>query len=488
MRERKDVYKLPAGDQTLEWYAKAIAAMQTLPPSDPMGWTYQAAIHGIDPLPPAMAGYWAECQHSSSFFLPWHRMYILNFERIVAQHIANLGGPADWALPYWNYTISDSSTLALPPAFRNPTDPSGAPNPLFVPLRNPQANTGGQVLGSRDVDVTCLSASGTTSPGGFFGGAPPAHFGFVAGALELTPHNAVHRQVGATPGGWMADPDLAALDPIFWLHHSNIDRLWEVWLDCDPLHQNLSSAYWLSGVTFQFYDATGTPITMRSVDVLNLSAPQLDYKYSDATCPAAFKGSSPGVVAAAPVRPGAPVPPGPSVPGPVTMVSPMTAFQQELVGATVSAVHLGDQVSHVTLPTPVTPHAFRSALDKSAPPAIATTRQLVQRVTLHLEQVTSTDVAPTYDVFLNVPPAEDADKHADRFVARVAMFGIKQASDPRGLHGGGGQNFAFDISKLYHHLADSGEIDPKNLRVTFVPVSPIGKPEVTVGRISLYFA
>jgi hypothetical protein len=166
----------------------------------------------------------------------------------------------------------------------------------------------------------------------------------------------------------------------------------------------------------------------------------------------------------------------------------MTAIQHELVGATLSAVHLGDQIAHVTLPTPVTPHAFRSAVDKKAPLATATAQQLLQRVTLQLDQVTSADVAPTYDVFLNVPTGEDPNKHDDRFVARVAMFGVKQASDPHGLHGGGGQNFAFDITQLYHHLADLGEIDPKNLRVSFVPVSPIGKPQVTVGRISLYFA
>jgi tyrosinase len=168
MRERKDVYKLPPGDTTLECYAKAVETMQTLPTTDLMGWSYQAAIHGIDPLPPAMTGIWAQCQHSSSFFLPWHRMYILNFERIVAQHIVPLGGPADWALPYWNYTTSDPSTLALPPAFRDPTLPSGAPNPLFVRLRNPTANAGGPVLGPCDVALNCLSASGTTSPGGFF--------------------------------------------------------------------------------------------------------------------------------------------------------------------------------------------------------------------------------------------------------------------------------------------------------------------------------
>ena len=145
-------------------------------------------------------------------------------------------------------------------------------------------------------------------------------------------------------------------------------------------------------------------------------------------------------------------------------------------------------MADVTVPTPVTPHAFRSAIERRAIAATATARQLVQHVTLQLEQVTSSDVAPTYDVFLNVPPGQDPNKHEDRFVARVAMFGIRQASDPRGSHGGGGQNFAFDITKLYYHLADLGQIDPKELRVSFVPVSPIGIPSVTVGRVSLYFA
>jgi hypothetical protein len=28
----------------------------------------------------------------------------------------------------------------------------------------------------------------------------------------------------------MVRPETAAQDPIFWLHHANIDRLWERWL------------------------------------------------------------------------------------------------------------------------------------------------------------------------------------------------------------------------------------------------------------------
>jgi tyrosinase len=27
----------------------------------------------------------------------------------------------------------------------------------------------------------------------------------------------------------MSDPGIAALDPIFYLHHCNIDRMWAVW-------------------------------------------------------------------------------------------------------------------------------------------------------------------------------------------------------------------------------------------------------------------
>src|SRR5581483_4272837 len=45
LRIRRDVWKLPPGDTTLEWYGKAVAELQTRPISDPTSWRYQAAIH-----------------------------------------------------------------------------------------------------------------------------------------------------------------------------------------------------------------------------------------------------------------------------------------------------------------------------------------------------------------------------------------------------------------------------------------------------------
>lgn len=112
VRIRRNVYSLPTWDDTLLWCARAIAELQQRPLDDPTGWRYQAAIHDYDAeldelatpadTPPSQADqarYWRRCQHFTWFFLPWHRMYLLYFERIIAAAVVRLGGPPDWALP-----------------------------------------------------------------------------------------------------------------------------------------------------------------------------------------------------------------------------------------------------------------------------------------------------------------------------------------------------------------------------------------------------
>jgi tyrosinase len=91
----QDVNALPPGDKTLFWYEKAVGQMRMRATADPLSWDYQRAVHGTTMLPPAMTGFWAECQHGTSFFLPWHRMYLYYFERIVRQIIKDPGGPPD---------------------------------------------------------------------------------------------------------------------------------------------------------------------------------------------------------------------------------------------------------------------------------------------------------------------------------------------------------------------------------------------------------
>src|SRR5688500_15505156 len=104
-RTRRDAWRLPTWDPAFLWYAHAVREMQTRPIADPSSWAYQAAIHDFlgntphtPPLPPAQerTTFWRQCQHFCWFFLPWHRMYLLHFERIVAKTVFDLGGPADW--------------------------------------------------------------------------------------------------------------------------------------------------------------------------------------------------------------------------------------------------------------------------------------------------------------------------------------------------------------------------------------------------------
>ncbi|KAF3234581.1 hypothetical protein TWF192_001254 [Orbilia oligospora] len=56
-------------------------------------------------------------------------------------------------------------------------------------------------------------------------------FNFFSNALEKL-HNDVHMQVGGN--GIMGLISYAAFDPIFWLHHNNIDRLLAIWQAANP--------------------------------------------------------------------------------------------------------------------------------------------------------------------------------------------------------------------------------------------------------------
>jgi hypothetical protein len=126
VRIQEDVTKLTRWDDTLLWYAKAVASLRAKPLTDPTSWRYQAAIHAyrreLDPLAvdgealPSNADqsrFWGKCQHGGWYFLPWHRAYLACFEQIVRAEIVKLGGPDAWALPYWNYSDPDDPHALL---------------------------------------------------------------------------------------------------------------------------------------------------------------------------------------------------------------------------------------------------------------------------------------------------------------------------------------------------------------------------------------
>jgi Common central domain of tyrosinase/Polyphenol oxidase middle domain len=82
--------------------------------------------------------------------------------------------------------------------------------------------------------------------------------------LEQIPHDLVHDDIG----GLMGDPETAGYDPIFWFHHANIDRLWEVWRNTTPPQQNPTDSSWLK-FSFKFKDGSGNVQTLALRDVLD---------------------------------------------------------------------------------------------------------------------------------------------------------------------------------------------------------------------------
>jgi tyrosinase len=258
--------------------------MQSRPSTDPTSWIFQANIHGTydQPSNQQEAQSWNQCQHGSFFFFSWHRMYLYYFERILRA----ASGDPNLALPYWNYTddpnLPDPDRRQLPLAFRQPADPSS--NPLFVSQRAGPINSGTGYLAPGDVDYSAAFVytnfdapvgSGAAS----FGGPTRSNHSTSNddfGALESTPHNVVHGDIG----GLMNDPNLAARDPIFFLHHANIDRLWTRWLAQGGGRQDpLSNLVWMNTI-FTFYDENGQQVRLSGKDILD-TVSQLNYCYDD---------------------------------------------------------------------------------------------------------------------------------------------------------------------------------------------------------------
>jgi len=515
---RKNIWKLSAistWEPTILWYAKAVHVMMSRPATDPTSWRFQAGVHGYDessdpfssvgPIPKKSVTnkFWSQCQHGSWFFLPWHRMYLGYFEQIVRAAVVQLGGPADWALQYWNY--SDAGTpqaRTLPPAFRQPTLPDGTPNPLVVLggmhiLRAPAINAGNPAaIPQKDVDLTGCIGKTFFSPTtditvgdlGFGGPATSAnHDGHVFGfrSIESVPHNAIHMDVGGqTTLGWMTDPDTAALDPIFWLHHANIDRLWAVWNRTPSAHTDPAVAVnvagrkitWATSIAFSFHDAKGKKVSMKPGDVTGTSSP-FNYEYDDAGTPLA----APAHAAAAALK-------------------AMVPQRPEMIGASAETLTLTGtpQSAAISLRSPSGPGKAKAAkAAKAATPAkghpASTQRAPEGKTYLQIENVVSRRAHTTYEVYVNLPANPDAAAYEEHYAGAMHLFGVVRASTRSARSAGNGLSFSMDISELVDRLKRKNAWDGQSVRVTFVPRAGVeggtaGHDPIRIGSVSLYRA
>lgn len=238
---RKNFKNLTAAE--LAAFKTGVSVMKSRGPLDPTSWTYQAAIHGSSATPAQVA--WSTCQHNTTFFLLWHRMYLCFFERILRK----ASGMPTLGLPYWNYSdASDPNARFLPAAFRDTT------SPLFTPNRNANINAGTAQLAASAVSLSSVL------PG-------PLGFYPFSGNINGTPHGSVHIGIGGGMGGF----NTAGLDPIFWLHHCNIDRLWNRWLAGGGRSNPPATDTAWHNTNFTFFDEFGVQVQMKGSDLVNVN-------------------------------------------------------------------------------------------------------------------------------------------------------------------------------------------------------------------------
>ncbi|MCX4549829.1 tyrosinase family protein [Streptomyces sp. NBC_01387] len=186
--------------------------------------------------------------HMAPTFFPWHRRFVLDFERALQAVAPGV------TVPYWDWTVDNTPAAALwgddflggdgrrgdqqvmtgPFAYRNGnwevrvgvtdnpflTRNFGRPaNPVPLPTRADLARAMKEPFyDAAPWDSTVPHGFRNTFEGWGLRGGPP-----------WRNHNLVHRWVGG-----MMNSATSPNDPVFWLHHSFCDLVWDRWQKAHP--------------------------------------------------------------------------------------------------------------------------------------------------------------------------------------------------------------------------------------------------------------
>ncbi|PWA84341.1 Polyphenol oxidase, central domain-containing protein [Artemisia annua] len=281
-------------------YRKAIQAMRDLDENDPRSYKQQARIHCAY----CNAGYTQkqsghpekEIQvHNSWLFFPFHRWYLYFYERILGSLIDD----PTFALPYWNW--DNPTGMTLPPMFEDPVDNDLRRNSIFNAYRDarhlPPAIVDLEYNG-RERGASCIDQLGinmstmykqmiSNAPDyiSFFGGEYRAGQDpiSIVGSIERGAHTAMHI--------WASDPRMpnredmgnfysAGYDPLFYAHHANVDRMWNIWKQLGGRgHHDPTDPDWLDA-SYVFYDENKQLVRVYNRNCCDTTLMGYDYETS----------------------------------------------------------------------------------------------------------------------------------------------------------------------------------------------------------------
>jgi tyrosinase len=463
----------PQGKAMLVKYGQAVTKMKALPKADPLNWDFQWYTHWIpgadawQPSQPIKAqmintvfagtppndphrllakAMWDTCQaHANNpndpndfqqlFFLPWHRFFVYYFEEIIRKVLND----DTFTLPYWNYLTSTANDRIMPPEFRDPQ------NPLFVQNRNAWVNAGKRI--DSDPSVTPINNQ-------CFRESKYIRF---CGAIDANPHGAVHVDVGTETN--MGDVPTAAQDPIFWVHHCEIDRLWESW-NRVAAHKN---PVWPDR-SFVYADANGNSVIRKCKDAdrVALLGYQYDNYYISPFAPARLPAAAPAAALAA------------------------AASVQETTRAVANGpLQLSPGGSRITMQPPPA-LALPNANGVEAAAALKPLFQVApgQQLYLVLGNIQIPNkIATGVNIYLDLPEGQKGQGPSDvHYVDTLNFFGI-HVREPNGSHAADHQR-TFNVTEVVKALQAKGLLTPTPT-VTAEPAGELGGGVPVIGRVSL---
>ena len=195
-----------------------------------------AVIHGgMEPLPNP-----EYCAHRRECFPTWHRPYLLDFERTMRKADIACGGDGSLGLPYWDWTEVEVEGEVLPAIIRRrlmaeyPADFFGDGSSIVRPFPGRHNYSMAATRDDHTLKQYILQsgiaedASSCLLSGNHAQHACTAYSDHRHRSLE-TPHNKIHGMVGGIMASFQS-----SFHPIFWLHHCNVDRIYESYLALEP--------------------------------------------------------------------------------------------------------------------------------------------------------------------------------------------------------------------------------------------------------------
>jgi tyrosinase len=272
-------------------------------------------------------------------------------------------------------------------------------------------------------------------------------------ALDQGLHGNVHVFVGNAQG--MGQIPWAANDPVFWMHHCNIDRLWVRW-NASP-HANPGTAAWLNK-TFVFANTAGGAVRAPVKDYTNTV--KCNYRYDQietVTSPALVVSldAIPAVTSAAPTPVAAP-----AVAGAVSIGSEPVRVSLRGVAA------VGPQGAGSLLASrlDVLPEQRRIYLIISNLMACAPPEALCR-------------------VYLDLPEGRPADPLNRHYVGTFNFFDAVPHGEDHSTHAS--KPYTFDITEVAANLREQNLLQAQHT-VTIVPFGqPAADAQTMVGDITI---